>query len=51
MVGYGGDGGGAVFYDEGGEELAYGTGEGLSWWGNNTMIDEDVGERVRKWML
>lgn len=29
MVGYGGDGSGAVFHDEGGEEFAYGTGEGL----------------------
>ena len=51
MVGYSCDGGGAVLYDEGGEEFAYGTGEGLSRWGNNTRIDEDVGERVRKWML
>lgn len=30
MVGYNGDGRGAVFYDEGGKESAYGTGEGLS---------------------
>ena len=30
MVGYGRYGGGAIFYDEGGKEFAYGTGEGLS---------------------
>ena len=30
MVGYGDYGRGAVFYDEGGEKFAYGTGEGLS---------------------
>ena len=52
MVGYGYYGGGAVLYDEGGAELTYGTGEGMSGRGRRVLrwVTETLGS-LKRWML